>query len=84
MVVVPLERGPLGLAVLDQLVGVGAALARADQQRALLVALRARRGRRRLRRRRGRRAGLAVVVGAVVPAVQVHGELARRRSEGRG
>ena len=80
VVVVPLERGAFGPAVLAQVVDVGFALARLEQQ---VVAGRARResragcgSRRRCGWDAGQAAGLAVELGAVVAAVQVDGQLA--------
>ncbi len=84
VVVVPLRRGAFRAAVLDQVVDVGlprprldqvlvAGLARGEAVRDVAVE--------RLRVRGGEAAGLAVVLGAVVAAVEVDRQLADRRRQ---
>ena len=88
VVVVPLEGGAFGAAVLDQVVDVGFALARARSAGRCRTA-RGERPARDLavegeRLGLGQAAGLAVELGAVVAAVQVDRELADARPAARG
>ena len=80
VIVVPLERRPLGSAVLEEVIGVGLRSARPQQQVVPRLALReagrdATVEREAVQRRQPPR--LAVELGAIVPAVQVDRQLAR-------
>jgi hypothetical protein len=79
VVVVPLERGPFGAARFDQVVDVGLAPARRDQQVVAGLARRQVGGDLAVERGRlvaGEAAGLPVELGAVVAAVEMDGEVA--------